>query len=159
MIERFQQLSLREKQTVTIGVVCVLFFLFYSLLWAPFTTKVDTLRESVKRNDALLSFMQSTDQQIQNLSKNNMKTPAKSRGSSLSVLQNNIHQSEIATQLSDMQQKDHDAVQLNFKEVDFDKLMSWLMTNTSEGWMISEFTVTKSSKAGMVSAVIALKLA
>lgn len=154
--ERWLQLSEREKQTVAVGVFFLILFSLYYFIWSPLSTKVVDLKKSANDNVILLHWMQETDQKINSLQKNYSHNKVTSP--SLSILQNAIQQSDIAKNLSDMQQKDKDIVQLHFKEVSFDKLMTWLINHSSEGWTISEFSITKSSKPGMVSAIFQLRL-
>ncbi len=152
--EYWFQLATREKQTIMIGGFFAFLFLFYFLIWSPFTSKVENLKNTASSNAVLLKEMQEIDQKINFLQKNSIST----HGSSLSILQNAIQQSSVAKNLTDMQQKEKDSVQLYFKEVDFDQLITWLINNSSEGWTISEFSTTKTSKPGMVSARFQLRL-
>jgi type II secretory pathway component PulM len=156
--EKWLDLSMREKQTVSIGAFFLIFFLVYYFLWSPMTTKVDNLKNQVEQNKKLLIWMRDAHQKIQFLEKNHTPSHAKTTGSLLSILQNAIQQSDIEKNLSGMQQKEQNSVQLTFKEVDFDQLMTWLIKNSSEGWTISEFSITKTSNPGMVSAVFQLRL-
>lgn len=152
--ERWLQLSIREQQTVKIGGIFLILLMMYFAVWSPLTTSVTDLKIAANENTALLHWMEDTDQKIELLQKNSSTNHARA---SLSMIQQTIQHSDISNNLSDMQQKERDSVQLVFKEVNFDQLMTWLIDHSSEGWIISEFSITKTSKPGMVSARFQLR--
>lgn len=152
-------LSLREKQSVLIGSMAAIIFIAYALIWSPLNNKVETLRKQIQNNQKLLLWMQSADKQLQIIEKKSDKTNTPhTSGSLLSMAQNQINQSPLATQLADLRQIDSDSVQLSFKQVDFDKLIEWLTYAwKDQGLLISQITITASNNPGIVSADFILK--
>lgn len=158
MKEWWLNLSLREKQTVSIGAIALLILLIYAFIWSPLDGNVSAMRKQIQRNEELLAWMQATDKQIQALENHTQKSTSHSSGSLLSMVQNQINESPLATQLSQLRQSESDSVQLSFKQVDFDKLITWLTESLhSGGIVVSQITVTPSESPGIVSAELILK--
>jgi type II secretory pathway component PulM len=150
-------LSLREQQTVGIGGIATIILLVYISVWLPLDNKIMSMRHKVQQNQQLLAWMQAADKQLQESNRmSSMSThlPA----SLLSTAQKQIKQSSIAKQLSQLRQSDSDSVQLSFKQVDFDKLITWLTDSWhQQGLTLSQFTIAPSETPGIVSADIQLK--
>lgn len=158
MKEWWINLSLREKQYVSLGTVAVLILLFYSLIWSPLSNKVISMRGQIQRNEQLLAWIQTADKQIQLVEKNLQQSASSSSTSLLSTTQNLINESTLSSQLSQLRQADSDSVQLSFKQVDFDKLIAWLAeTSKTQRFVVSQLTVTPSPSPGIVSAELTLK--
>ncbi len=154
MKEQWSHLSLREKQTVSIGAAAVIIGLLYLLIWAPLHHRVVSFRDQIQQNQKLLSWMQTTDEQIQAAEKIGRKPAStQSTASRLSIVQNSLKQSPIANSITQLVQADHDSVKLNFQQVDFDSLISWLTELwQQQGLIITQLTVKSSNTPGMVTA-------
>jgi len=159
MKEWWGNLAFREKQALSVGVVVIIIFLIYGFIWAPLNNKVKTIRTHIERNQALLAWMTAADIQIQRIQKNNQKPlAAVSAGSLLSVIQNQINLSPIATNLSELRQFENDSVQLRFKQVEFDKMIAWLAELCQENKVvITQLTITSGESPGIVAAEFVLK--
>lgn len=150
-------LSIREKQTVALGLILISMLFIYAGIWIPLHSSVSTLREQVKQNQALLIWMQKTDQQIQSISPiSSQKKPLDSK-SLLSRTEAWVKKSAIAKDLSQLRQEKNNAVQLNFKEVDFDQLIAWLSdSRVKQGLAVTEISVKPIGKSGRVSVTLSL---
>lgn len=159
MKEWWINLSIREKQTVILGSTAVIILMIYNLIWSPLHNTVITMRKQIQSNQQLLTWMQSADNRIQAIEKNlQTKSSAHPSGSLLSVVQNQINQSPIATNLSQLRQAENDSVQSSFKQVNFDKLIAWLSGSWQEhGLIVTQVTITPGNTPGMVSAELTLK--
>ena len=156
MKEWWLNLSLREKETISLGAFALVILGIYIFIWSPLTNKVTSLREQIERDSQLLKWMQSADQQIESAEKTAKTT--KNSGSLLSIAQTLIQESALSSQLTQLRQTDADSVQLSFKEVSFDTLIVWLAESSKkEHLLISEFRVTPLSTPGMVSAELTFK--
>jgi len=158
MKEWWLQLALREKQILSVGALFILVFVIYFLFWNPLENKVNILRNQLTRNQELLAWMETTDKQIKNLEKNTKKISFEHSESLLSNVQNQLNQSELSGSLSDMREREQNVVQLHFKLISFDKLMTWLIKNTAQqGWVITQLLATPQNTPGTVSIVLELQ--
>jgi general secretion pathway protein M len=158
MKEWWNNLSLRDKQLFALGLLAVIFFLIYSLVWSPLDNKVSALRTTLQHNQKLLTWMQAADKQIESYKNTSQTTTAQSTGSLLSIVQNEINQSSLSKDLSQLHQAEDDSVQLSFQHVGFDPLIRWL----TQLWQQHNITITRASikkteASGIVSAEIVLK--
>lgn len=149
-------LSLREKQTLMLGGIAVAIYIVYALIWSPLDNKIVAMREQIQQDQKLLAWMQAADKRLTG-SDNPTPTPLLA-SSLLSVAQKQIKQSALADQLSQLRQAENDAVQLSFKQVDFDKLVTWLADSSRQkGLTVAQLTVAPSESPGIVSAELQLK--
>ncbi len=159
MKEWWFNLSLREKQTVSLGVAAIIVALFYIIIWSPLHSSVASLRDQVQHNKQLLTWMQTTDRQIQAAEKiSKVPTTTHSTASWLSIVQDNLKQSTLVNSLTQLAQADHDSVKLRFQQVDFDSLISWLTALwQQEGLVVTQLVVKPTNVAGMVETEFVLK--
>lgn len=159
MKEWWLNLSLREKQTVSLGAGVLAAILIYLILWAPLSYKVNQLRSTLQHSQQLLVWMQKTDQQIQTLQKISKKSHSfPTTASLLSLIQNQINQSPLAKNLSQLKQADNDTVQVSFQQIEFDKLISWLIQVWQQhGLILTQIAITPSGPPGIVTAEFILK--
>lgn len=155
MKEWWNNLLLRDKQFVFLGSVIITIFLIYLIIWSPLNNRVATLRNNVQHNKNLLVWMQAADKQIQAYA--NIPQANKNAASLLSIVQNEINQSALSKDLTQLHQVENDSVQLSFRDVDFDRLITWL----TQLWLQHNITVThasikKTDAQGIVSAEIIL---
>lgn len=150
-------LSLREKQTLILGGAAVAIFIFYAFIWSPLDNKVMTMRTQIQQNQKLLAWMQAADKKLTNMSEQ-ITISQNSTGSLLSTTQKEINDSSLAKQLTQLRQTESDAVQLSFKQVDFDNLITWLThSSRQQGFKIAQLTIAPSEAPGIVSAELQLQ--
>lgn len=160
MNEWWMNLSLRERQTLSIGGFAVALFLIYALIWSPLSNKVDAMREQIVKEQKLLVWMKEADQRMQVLEKSSQNTkPNNPSGLSLlTIMQKQINNSEFVSSLTQLRQVENDSVQLSFTNVSFDKLIAWLTKLwKQENIVIAQMTVNAGSAAGVVSVDLVLK--
>lgn len=150
-------LSYREKQTTSLGAFVVVIFLIYALIWSPLSNGVNTLREKIRSNQSLLSFMQESDKRIQALKQNNVV----SRSSTISLLnlvQTDINNTSLARGITQLQEMENDTVSLRLQKVSFDSLMKWLTVLCRDQLLtISQMSVTPSADPGIVNVDLKLQ--
>jgi type II secretory pathway component PulM len=159
MKEWWLNLNLREKQTISIGIIIAIIGLIYALIWSPLHHGVISLRDQMQHNQKLLVWMQAADQQIQEIEKTGKKPTAMlSTAAYLSTIQNSLKQSPIANNITQLAQADHDSIKLNFQQVDFDLFISWLTELWQQhGFIITQLVIKSSNTPGMVTAEFILK--
>ena len=152
-------LALREKKMVTLGAIVVALFLVYKILWSPLVDANNNLRTRVLHNQETLSWMRQADQRIQALLKTSEKNVS-ATGSLLGIIQTDLHQSGLATEVSELHQADNDSVAFSFKKIEFDQLIIFLTTLwEKQGLLVSQITVAPGNGPGEVAAEVTIKRA
>ncbi len=152
MKEWWINLSLREKQAASLGGALIAVLLIYVLIWLPFTNSLESLRNQVRRNTELLTWMRESDNRIQTLEKMLQRQNIKPTASILGIVQNAVNNSPLAKNLAQMRQAENNSVQLSFQKVDFDMLIQWLTQIwQQQGLIVEQLVVTPSGTPGIVS--------
>ncbi len=156
MRERWAALSDREKQTVRWGAIALGIILGYLFCWMPLHESVMASRESLLSNRSLLVWMQQTDHQMSSLTSASSRKGSAS-DSLLMQVQASARENGL-TSLSSFQPLDDNTVQISGPEVEFDRLISWLINQwADQGLAVSQALVTSTDMPGIVSASITLK--
>lgn len=159
MKERWNNLALREKQTLVLGAFVLGIFFIYFGLWSPLNDKVNNMRAQIHRNQSLLVWMQNANTQIAALEKAPKPTAAAHMtGSLLSIIQREINRTPLVTALKQLHQTENDSVQMSFQQVDFDDLVAWLIQLSKEaGLTVTQMSVTPGATPGIVAADLVVK--
>ncbi|OGT45518.1 MAG: hypothetical protein A3E83_05590 [Gammaproteobacteria bacterium RIFCSPHIGHO2_12_FULL_41_20] len=158
MKEWWQQLELREKKILASGGAILVILLIYLLVWSPLTNKVATLRQAISKNQRLLAWMQQADKQMQGLSgKSTAVQFATTPAALLGSLQSSIQKAGLAHQLTQIKEGGDETILLQFKAVDFDTLINWLVqAQHQQGFKVSHMSVVKTAVSGVVNVDITL---
>ena len=155
MKEWWNNLILREKQILCLGIIIAIAAFIYLILWSPLHNRVSHLRLQIKNAQHLLAAMQAIDKQIQH-TENTTQVNIES-GSLLNLVQKQIKASPLVKALDQLRQTENDAVLLSFKQVDFDKLIAWLMIFSQQYRItLTQMSVTPGTTPGMVAAEVTL---
>jgi general secretion pathway protein M len=124
----WSQLAEREKRMVSVGGVIVTIFILYAGMWHPFLSHLQTMRNRIHADQQTLRWMQEADKSLQKLeNQTEKKNQAISPVALLGLLQKQINEAGLATNLTGLKQSGNDAIEIQFQKVDFDKLMSFLL--------------------------------
>jgi type II secretory pathway component PulM len=157
---KWEQLAPREKQAVAIGGVFVAIFIAYAGIWAPLLNHVDNLREQITTDQKKLVWMQSADHELSKLEKqvttgHSGVTPVVL----LSQLQQQVHTDDLDKYMKALKQVSNHAIQMEFQQVEFDKLIPMLARVTRQHHIvISQLAVTADRTPGIVNATIVIKV-
>ncbi len=156
--EWWAALGVREKKFVSIGCGVLLIFVLYQFVWLGLTNRVVFLRERIIKEQHMLTAMQAMDKEIQQLSPSVRvaSTPA-SVVTVLGAVQKQINQAGLASALTGLKQGSHDAIEMHFQKVDFDKLMRTLVSVCEQNRVtITQLSATAQKESGTVNADIIL---
>lgn len=152
-------LSLREKQTLSVGMALVSIFLIYEIIFSPLLNAVTSLRQKIHTDQTLLAFMQASDDRIRTLQKNPLSPAHKNAGSLFSIVQDDISTNAIAKNISQLQQAENDSVQLRLQKVNFDEFIKWVTRACQEHQLIiSQLSIIPGSDTGEVDVDLKLQL-
>lgn len=156
----WSRLSLQEKKIAGFGGAIVSLFLFYVLIWSPMLGHLNVMRKRIKSGEQTLVWMQAADKKIQSIESHN-KTESKeiSPVALMSVLQKEINQNSLGQSLEQLKQASNDTIELDFKQVEFDKVIVFLTKTLKEYRVtVDQFSVTAVAKPGMVDVQLMLKI-
>lgn len=146
--EYWLQLAPREKKAVSIGSAALGIFILYATIWSPILNHNDELRQGIRTNAATLAWMQNADKEIQKAkTESQTQTTMTSPAMMLSFLQKEITVAGLSSSLMQLKQSSNETINLQFKKVEFDKLMKLLIDITQK----QKITITQMSSVSGVS--------
>ncbi len=141
----------REKCVVVAGIVALVVVMIYVLL----QTNMNFSTQKLAKNKKLLINMQTLDRDILQL-KNQSRTD---KNSLMMVIQSTLQVSPLKNSIENTTQKSDGTVGVQFKVVNFDELMRWLvLLRDQKGIVIESFEATAIEiQFGYVSAELVLR--
>lgn len=156
-IEKWQQLSARERILLIIGAIFIVVSLFYLLLWEPLTTAVEHYREDVIANRVLLRQVKEIGPEITQLRSQMNRSQIKSQAELIAVIEKTIKKSRIQEAVTEIGSGPENSARLRFDEVSFDELMTWLIDlQQKQGIVVNTITIEKLPTVGMVKAQLSV---
>jgi general secretion pathway protein M len=150
-------LSLRDKQILTLGSLIALLFLSYFFIWTPVNTNIELLRNQTLQDRDLLKWMQLTDQRLSSLDKTENPPTISTVSSLLALIQESVKSDFSAVSVSQLQQGENSSVQLNLTKVSFDHLIGWLRElDIKNKVVVRQFSVNSHDGPGVVSVRLVL---
>lgn len=156
----YTQLEQRERHAVAVGGVAIFFALLYLGVWSPLMNSADTMRKRITAQQKTLAWMQSAEAKLKRLgSVSTQSSGSLSPVAMLTLLQNQIDAAGLRESLTELKQAGADSVQLQFKNVSFDKLIALLTVVIKKHQVnVSVFNASAESRPGLVDVNIILKL-
>lgn len=158
MKDRWQNLSLRDKQMLVVGGIAVILFLLYEIIWSPLSNANNSLRSRIQQSQDTLRSMKNADQLIEHLLKQSKEKRTETTQSILGAMQTEINHSPFASHVTQLRQAENDSVQFNLSKVDFDQLLVFLTSVWKKyGFIVSQITVMPTGTPGEVTVDIVMK--
>lgn len=153
-------LALREQRVVAAGGAVIAFLFLYAAIWLPTLNHLDNMRKQISSDQKALLTIQAINQDIQkieNEAKN--KTKASSAINLLTAMQAKIQEARLEPNLRELKQISNDIVQVQFQNVDFDRVIRLLIIVCKEqGASITQMSAVAESSPGTVNMNVSLKL-
>lgn len=160
MKDWLSRLTSQERRILGFGSAIVSVLLVYALIWSPFISHLNTMRKRIKTGEQTLAWMQAADIKIQKLAGQD-KAASKdiSPVALMSVLQKEINQNTLGQSLKQLKQASNDTIEIDFKQVEFDKVISFLIQTLKQYHVtVDQFSATAGAKPGIVDTQLILKL-
>lgn len=152
-----QNLTLRDKKFISIGILFLALFLLFEIILSPLANHNADLRESILDDQKLLTWMKSADERIQIQEKLATKPNAHTPVFLLGLLQKQINQSAFKTNLIQLNQAESHEIQLTFKAVNFDQFIQWLATLCQQqNLSIMKIQIVQTGTMGLVDTMLYL---
>jgi len=151
--EYLDELNERERKLVIIGGICLVVFLFYSLIYSPIKSSVSSKKLLLIENKQTLHWMENVYK-----NHNNFKSPeVLSSEQLLTVLAASLRESNLKDFVYQLEQTSTGDIRLTFPKVPYNNLMSWLWEFCGRyGLSIKTFIASPKSSSGIVVVNLAL---
>ncbi len=158
--EWWSPLAVREKRAVMVAGAALALFIIYAGIWSPLMNQADLMRKRIGSEQKNLVWMQAADKSLQKIE---TQTRARSKTISpvvmLTLMQKKTEQAGLGQYMTQLKQSSSDAINIQFKKVEFDKLLEMLITTAKEQPVeIAQLSIA-AQKPGWVDADIILKSA
>ncbi|MCX7120183.1 MAG: type II secretion system protein M [Gammaproteobacteria bacterium] len=127
----FNNLLLREQKIVLTGGIIFFILFFYMALWNPLSTAVSNYKIKVRSEEQLLCYMQKALVRIQTLKASGAQIGTE-QGDLLTVAEQTLTAKNLSSFLKQVQQPQHNQIDLTFENVPFDQLMLWLQALSAQ---------------------------
>ncbi len=138
----------RERMIISCCGTVVLLFLFFISIWFPVNSKVSNLRDSIAKKEKELVWYNNISAEIKALEDNGSKPVGKFKLFDIvgkTARKNNLHKTIKVDKKGDQ------AVRVEIKSVEFDRLMRWLSTLKEDyGITIINAAIKSTRKKGYV---------
>ena len=152
----WNQLASREKKTISIGGLILIFFFIYQCLWTPLQSSLLNLRQRIISEQKTVLWMQSVDKMMQAhgaIGRNKVSPVIL-----LDQMQKQIRLHGLESGLGQLKQSENKSITMQFQKVEFDRLMTFLMGVVKENPVsITRLSVHALDVQGYVSTEIAIK--
>lgn len=151
MITYWHNLNEREKWMVGIGALCLLFYLFYILLYSPLTSAVNEKAKQLIEKQETLAWMQTVRQQPKNQKVPQMINNAKL----LALIGNQLNSGSLRQFPYQLQQTGPGDIQLSFDQVPFSQFLSWLWALGNDyAITLKQFSAERTETPGVVKLMV-----
>lgn len=149
----------RERQVLLLGAVLCMLVLGWLLLWRPLASARASLSNHLDVQRQNLAFMRSAATQLRGLGTTGSQAQAKRAGKSLLALaDSSARAANLGGALKRVEPLDQDRVRVEFAQVGFDVLVSWLQTLRRDyGIQVEDLSVRRVDGVGLVDAHVTLQ--
>lgn len=157
MKEWFQSLATRERQTVLGGTVTVALLLGYLLIYEPLGVGLTESQAALERKTSEFKQLSDISQKYKMLGPAKRKPTSKSGRSLLAIIDQSSSRVGIKSAIKRLTPEGESKVRVRVEDVSFDKLVEWLVANSSKNLIHAElFMVRQTEKRGIVNATLLL---
>ena len=146
LLDKFQQLTEREKWLVSISAVLIIIAIFYWLVWSPLSSSVDTQRSAVESKRADIVWIQQNALKAIQL-RSGANTNAQFTGSLPQAVNQTANRLQIA--ISRMQPQGEE-LKVWVDQAPFNDVVSWLQAMENKGIRIITVDLAEADAPGLV---------
>lgn len=157
MREWFDNLAPRERWIVSAGAIVFVLMMYFLMIWDPLSQKSVRLHADLDEARELVTFMQSTRQQVAQLGGNSAGASRASGRSLLSDVDSSSKRSGLGDKIKRIQPEGQTSVRLWIEGVSFEQLLTWMNQLQSQmGIVLSDGSLDRDDLAGTVKARLTL---
>jgi general secretion pathway protein M len=149
----FNSLNERERWTLIVGAIFVVFFLLYWLVYSPLDTAVEDKTAQLTDKTDTLNWMR----QVRGQNKTSQKPATVSNSQLLTLLATQLHTTSFQQFQYKLQQTGAGDIQLTYDQVPFNEFALWLWSiNKKYAISIKQFNSERTDTAGLVKIMVLL---
>jgi general secretion pathway protein M len=153
----FESKDPQEQRIIIILGIVIGLALFYLLIWSPISESYAQKTGQVEAQRKLLNWMQSTGQQIAQLTGTAQRSKSTGGRPLLSTVDNTIKASGLGPSMKRLEPQGNDKVQIWFENTNFDQLVLSLGKLSSDHQIqISSINIERQEQPGLVNARLVL---
>lgn len=157
MREWFDNLAPRERWIVSAGGVMFALMMYFLLVWDPLSQKAARLHNDLADARDLVSFMQSTRQQVAQLGGQSASAPRSSGRSLLADVDSSSKRNGLGDKIKRIQPEGQTSVRVWIEGVPFEQLLRWMdQLQNQLGIVLSDGSLDRDDIAGTVKARLTL---
>lgn len=155
----YNSLQKREQYLVSATAALLVVMLFFLLIWEPLFNNIEEQQSRLSIQKKTLSWMQDAEQQVAELKQSgNIISPAITNSSISTLAERSLISAGIRTAVDKMETTGSAELKVQFKTVDFDRLIQWLGNlQNSYGIASKHVTINHTEQSGQVSARVTLE--
>lgn len=157
---RYEQCAPREKIALIAGSCFLLIIFIYFAIWQPIHHSLTRLREQIVADQKTIAVMTIASNKIKEIEhKTNGGRNKISTVALLSELQKQIVDNRLDKMLTQLKQVSSDSIELHFKQVNFDKLIT-VLSDTCKKYRttMTQFSAVAQEEKGVVNADMIIKI-
>ncbi|RAP36935.1 MULTISPECIES: type II secretion system protein GspM [Legionella] len=153
MMNFWQNLSERDRLTLSIGLVFTVAYLFYLLIYSPLNTAVVSKTNQLEDKQKTLVWMK----QINQRPRNSKEPEMINNGRLLSIISTQLSNTPFKTFAYQLQQTGPGDIQISYDKVPYTQFLQWLwQLNTDYAVILKQLSIDKTETAGVVKLTITL---
>jgi general secretion pathway protein M len=158
--EWWSSLPLQKRKALTVGGLFLSLFIIYQWIWSPLVEQADNMRRHLADAQKTFVWMQTADKEMRTLEDlHKHKTATFTPIALLDILQKNINQAGLSSNLTELKQASKETILIHFQKVEFDAFIQMLITLMKEQSLtISQLSVTAQNSQGLVNVEMVVQL-
>lgn len=147
LTETFAGLSTRERLMVFVGGAAAVVIVLYTLVWQPWQTELERLRDRVPEKQQTLAWMQTQAARVESLGARADDEPRTSGLPLLTLVERSANQVEMRDVITRMSPGDEaDQVRVWLDKVAFDRWLEWVDVLSEDGIDVAEANIDRSGE-------------
>jgi len=154
---KWRNFNPRERIYLGIAAIFIVIAIFYYVLISPLTSGVQRLQQQMKYQQDLVQWMQPRVAVLRGSTTSSRQISAIASSELLPIVDTRLKQSSFAGAVGEVSQTNGNNVHITFKQVPFDELMAWLVTQWQTSRIgVTDIDVQKGDKVGMAKVALTL---
>jgi general secretion pathway protein M len=158
----WDRLNTRERWMVSGGAALILAMILYALIWQPFQTGLERLRQTVAEQRKDLAWMRQAALEVKRLNNASAgparQLPQAGQRSLLTLVDQTAKTAGLGNAVKRVEPQGNDRLTVQLEQVSFDELIRWLGTlERDHGIEIVNATVDRQAESGRVNARLILQ--
>jgi len=146
-----------ERRTLAVGAIALVPLLLYALVWDPYTSSVERLRETVSEQRELLTWMEQAAGEVKQVRGSAGPAGSMAGRSLLAVTDSSAREAGLGEAVTRVEPDGESAVRVWLEQAAFDDMIHWLDGLQQNYAVVVDGAVVERAGTGRVDARVVLK--